>query len=205
MRGEDVEEVKMKTLQRLMGRFGRLGGGSSRVVWAVKRWRHGVPDGERLFGGFTTKCPEICVEPHHQRRSPGTPVWVDGRQLDRRFYLTVEGEIVSRDERLAGLAESNPHIEVDLLNMWVQTGASIYDRDRSFGDRELALNILYELVGEDAGSCMYEDFADEVIGRLPRAELPPGDYAEDPNYYIGRYAEWYLSEGEIRTWIRARS
>ncbi|MEW6635466.1 MAG: DUF6166 domain-containing protein [Actinomycetota bacterium] len=125
------------------------------------------------------------MEPYHRRIGGGTPVWVNGRQLDRLLYMTRNGEIFTRADRLAMLAEKNPDVEVDGLQFWLSAGAAVYQRDDELGNDELALNILADALGESAARDTYRAFSAEIVSHLPD--------------------KWVLTEDEIRRWIFEKS
>lgn len=159
----------MRLLERYRGWKTRLGGG-------------------RVYSGHRSDRPELEVEPHHQRRGElggGTPVWVNGRQLDRLLYLTADGEVFTRAERLATLVEANPRVEVEGLQFWLSAGANVYRRDSDTGNAELSLNLLADAVGELAARQDYEAFSAEVVSCLP--------------------ARWILTRCEIHGWVSGRS
>jgi hypothetical protein len=164
--------------------------GLSGIPWDALRREHGLAEGEKLYAGYYTDRPEAVVIPHHNRGlggSGGTPVWVDGRQLDRHLWLTEDGQIETREDRLALY---DPVIFGDLpddFDRWelfagmLNVGHCIYERDPR-GEAELGLNILADLVGEEAARRLYLTFAEEVISGLPRDR-------------------WCLPEGRIREWL----
>ena len=177
---------------------------TGRIDWRARREEYGVADGEKLYGGFVTLFPELWVEPHHQRRRPGTPVWADGRQLDSRLYLTTDGEVFGRADVLADLVENAPDLPVDSLSHWLMTGASVYDRDAPLGEEELALNILCDAAGEDTALRHYQDFAAEVVRELPHATLTPVWSIRDAPDGGKAHAHWFLPESAIVEWLGRR-
>ncbi len=182
-----------------------MSGHLSGIDWAAKRDELGIAEGEKLYGGFDTGQPEVYVVPHHQRKLPGTPVWVDGRQLERRLYLTDAGDIMTRDEVLARWVEVAPKLPegidtVDAMNSWVAAGASVYDRGDSEGMQELALNILADTFNEEVARHHYKDFAEEVVNRLPRADHVELAWYEQPDASVP-HAIWFLRENTIREWL----
>lgn len=177
-----------------------------RIDWRARREEYSVADGEKLYGGFDTLFPEVHVAPHYQRRRPGTPVWVDGRQLDRRLYLGPGGdEIVRLDELLADWVENNERLTVDDMAFWLSCGASVYDRDQLFGDEELALNLLCDATDEDTALRHYEDFTAEVVRELPHARLAPVYSIRDAPEGSKPFARWFLPESAITGWLEGRA
>ena len=189
----------------------------SKIDWEPIRLNLGLASGEKLYAGFDTCCPEVFVPDHHQRWYPGTPVWVDDGTMDRALRhqarISEKGELVTRDELLS---EYEPAMfgdapddfpAWDVFNRLLDTGTSIYDRDRDYGDQELALGLLADLVGDEPAVDLYQPFAREVVARLPHVSHiqlqirsgPPGDPAR-----FNKHAEWYLSEGEIRAWVETK-
>lgn len=141
-----------------------------------------------VYTGHFSLHPELEVEPHHQRRrgkEGGTPVWIGEQRLDRLLYIVRDGEVFTRAERLAMIAESNPHVEVEALQFWLSSGASIYDRDSDAGNAELALNILADSIGELEARRNYRVFSIEVVSPLPET--------------------WILTQGKVRRWIWAKT
>jgi hypothetical protein len=164
--------------------------GLSGIDWDALRREHGLAEGEKLYAGYYTDRPETAVIPHHNRGaggSGGTPVWVDGGQLDRHLWLTEDGQIETREDRLALY---DPAVFGDLpddFDRWelfagmVVVGQCIYERDPR-GEAELALNILADAAGEETARRHYRAFAEEVVSGLPRDR-------------------WCLPEGHIREWL----
>lgn len=101
---------------------------------------------------------------HHQRRHPGSPVYVDDEALYRRLWLSRDGEIATRDELLApvdqaadgngqvpskdALSGEDTTIPKEMIKSFCLAGSSIYDRDQLYGDEELSLNILADRYDE---------------------------------------------------------
>lgn len=152
-----------------------------------REWKTRLAGGKVYTGHYSDR-PELEVEPHHQRRkveAGATPVWVNGRQLDKLLYLSVDGEVFTRAERLAMMVETNSHVDVEGMQFWLSVGASVYERNSEVGNAELALNILADAVGEAAARSNYQDFSAEMVSRLPN--------------------DWMLTEDEIRRWVSERN
>lgn len=149
-------------------------GGRRGVDWEAAREEHGVGPNEKLYAGFASRRPGIYVAPHLEIRAAGTPVWVDGRQLARRLHPRGDGGVETDDEarrraraRLlerGGVEDSISGEEVDLAGdprtLEAMVGfllppPSIYFRQYPEEEEALALNILFDLLGEAPARRLY--------------------------------------------------
>lgn len=192
----------------------RRRGEVSKIDWEDLRLQAGIAVDEKLYAGFDTRCPEVFVPDHHQRRYPGTPVWVDDGLADRPLYRSTrvdqDGILITRDELLSAY---DPDMFGDLpasfdawdvFNSLLDTGTSIYDRDRPYGEEELALALLADLYGDGLARDLYGPFVRDVVSELPHLRLQVrGGILEDPDHFT-RYAQWHLPESEIRAWVRVQ-
>lgn len=190
----------------------------SRIDWDKTRADLGVAEGEKLYYGFVTKKPEVHVPDHHQRRRPGTPVYVDDEPLERRIWFD-EGEIVTAEQRDSEIAaeadeEGNyqmhttdgeeTNVPAGVIKAMMRMGSSIYDRDASGGDEELALNILYDSHGSETALRFYRDFTADVVNKLAHERLEAVVNSLYANDAFDKYAEWYLKGSDIENWLDAR-
>ncbi len=194
----------------------------SEINWEAKRRELGLPEDERLYAGFVAARPNVYVVPHFNRlRLPGMPVWVDGRQLERRLFL--QGRTVHRapwgnvGRRTA-----------DELDSFFGGARSIYELDED-GLLELAMNLLLDACGEVTARRRYRDFRREVLSRLVEDRDWASEFSEisehelreeafealidsppEPHVYFQprervdgrRLSEWFLPESAILGWVR---
>lgn len=191
----------------------------SKLDWDAVRAEQSVAEDEKLYYGFVTKFPEVKVPDHHQRRRPGSPVYVDDKPLYRRLWVTEDRLILTRGEMLQPAeeaADENGMIEATdstgeeapiakgVMQSMLLIGSSIYDRDRPYGEEELALNILADFYDEETAREWYQRFEQDVVSQLSYIELTPTFSCLDTEDAFDKYGEWFLTGAQLQNWLTAR-